>query len=142
MARLPVVLIHHDTTTLDFSSHHALQGAGPIGDGDGTGFLQHNSLAFSPDGKRLLGLIFQQVFVRQPAPAGESAAARKSRQDRESLVWRHVAVARGVLSRSIPEFHDEIESNLDPKLTPTEWRRGGQPPRGSRLDRRRRPRRR
>src|SRR5215211_3821792 len=30
MARPPVVLIHHDTTTLDFSSHHALQGAGPI----------------------------------------------------------------------------------------------------------------
>jgi hypothetical protein len=87
MARLPLVLIHHDTTTLDFSSHHALQGAGPIGDGDGRGFLQHNSLAFSPDGKRLLGLIFQQVFVRQPAPANESAAARKSREGRESAVW-------------------------------------------------------
>jgi hypothetical protein len=43
--------------------------------------------------------------------------------DRESLVWRHVAIARGILSRSVPEYHDEIESNLDPQLTPTEWRR-------------------
>jgi hypothetical protein len=87
MTALPVVLIHHDTTTLDFSSHKALTGAGPIGDGDGTGFLQHNSLAFSPDGKRLLGLIHQQTFVRQPAPANESPAARKSRDGRESAVW-------------------------------------------------------
>ena len=87
MTRLPVVLVLHDTTTLDFSSHAALEGAGPIGDGGGAGFLQHNSLAFSADGPRLLGLIHQQLFVRRPAPAGESAAARKRRAGRESLLW-------------------------------------------------------
>jgi hypothetical protein len=43
--------------------------------------------------------------------------------DRESLVWRHVAVARGLLSRADPELREEINQNLDPKLTPTEWRR-------------------
>ncbi len=43
--------------------------------------------------------------------------------DRESLVWRHVAVARGILSQADPELAEEIEQNLDPKLTPTEWRR-------------------
>lgn len=43
--------------------------------------------------------------------------------DRESLVWRHVAVARGLLCRALPEFNDEIETNLDTQLTPTEWRR-------------------
>jgi hypothetical protein len=43
--------------------------------------------------------------------------------DRESLVWRHVAVARGILCRADPELREEIEQNLDPKLTPTEWRR-------------------
>jgi len=43
--------------------------------------------------------------------------------DRESLVWRHVATARGLLSRSVPELAAEIEENLDPRLTPTEWRR-------------------
>ena len=32
MTRAPLVLIVHDTTELDFSSHHALHDAGPIGD--------------------------------------------------------------------------------------------------------------
>lgn len=87
MTQLPLVLIHHDTSELDFTTHRALQGAGPIGDGGGTGFLQHNSLAFSPHNTSLLGLIRQQVFVRTPAPPCEGAAARKSREDRESRIW-------------------------------------------------------
>ncbi len=44
--------------------------------------------------------------------------------DRESLVWRHVAVARGLLSVALPRLGDEIKAALDPELTPTEWRRG------------------
>jgi hypothetical protein len=43
--------------------------------------------------------------------------------DRESLVWRHVAVARGLLSPWIPEFATAAEKGLDPSLSPTEWRR-------------------
>ena len=43
--------------------------------------------------------------------------------DRESLVWRHVATARGLLSNAMPEFLEEIENHLDPQLGPTEWRR-------------------
>jgi len=43
--------------------------------------------------------------------------------DRESLVWRHVAVARGVLSREIPHFAERIDQDLDPSSTPTQWRR-------------------
>jgi hypothetical protein len=43
--------------------------------------------------------------------------------DREPLVWRYVASARGLLSRQIPAFQAEIERGLDPSLTPTEWRR-------------------
>ncbi len=43
--------------------------------------------------------------------------------DRESLVWRHVAVARGLLGPWMPELQKEIEGGLDPKLSPTEWRR-------------------
>jgi Transposase DNA-binding/Transposase Tn5 dimerisation domain len=95
MAGLPVVLVHHDTTTLDFTSHPALQGAGSIGDGNGTGFLQHNSLAFGPDGRRLLGLVHQQFIARQPAPANESPAARKSRPGRESQLWLNGITAPG-----------------------------------------------
>jgi hypothetical protein len=52
-----------------------------------------------------------------------SAAWRLLLADRESLVWRHVAVARGILARADVELAEEIEAHLDPKLTPTEWRR-------------------
>ncbi|MCG8554741.1 MAG: serine/threonine protein kinase [Proteobacteria bacterium] len=50
-------------------------------------------------------------------------AWRRLLADRESLVWRHVAVARGLLSRALPELSDVIQRHLAPALTPTEWRR-------------------
>ncbi|HEX5099196.1 MAG TPA: serine/threonine-protein kinase [Polyangiaceae bacterium] len=43
--------------------------------------------------------------------------------DREPLVWRHAATARGLLSAVAPEFQTEIEAGLDESLTPTQWRR-------------------
>lgn len=44
--------------------------------------------------------------------------------DRESLVWRHVAVARGLVAPWMPEARKQIEASLKQGLTPTEWRRG------------------
>lgn len=44
--------------------------------------------------------------------------------DRETLVWRHVAVARGLLCQVMPAFVDETRSMLTPEQTVTEWRRG------------------
>lgn len=43
--------------------------------------------------------------------------------DRESLVWRHAAAARGLLSGAIPAWAEAIEAGLAPELSPTEWRR-------------------
>ncbi|HJL14683.1 MAG TPA: protein kinase [Sandaracinaceae bacterium LLY-WYZ-13_1] len=43
--------------------------------------------------------------------------------DRESLVWRHVATARGLLSEHAVHLADEIRTHLDEGLTATEWRR-------------------
>ena len=43
--------------------------------------------------------------------------------DRESLVWRHVAVARGLLAAAAPARAAEIERDLSPRLGPSEWRR-------------------
>src|SRR5579883_1462542 len=85
MADVAVALIVHDTTQLDFTSHRALRGTGPIGKGGGRGFLQHNSLAILPDGQ-LLGLAHQQLVLRQPAPPGETQAQRHKRR-RESHLW-------------------------------------------------------
>jgi eukaryotic-like serine/threonine-protein kinase len=43
--------------------------------------------------------------------------------DRESLVWRHAAAARGLLSGAIPAWAEAIDAGLAPELSPTEWRR-------------------
>jgi Transposase DNA-binding/Transposase Tn5 dimerisation domain len=86
MGRHELVLILHDTSELDFTDHPALQGAGPIGDGRGRGFLQHNSLAVLPRPRQVLGLAYQQLCVRRPAPKGESDSQRHKRQ-RESALW-------------------------------------------------------
>jgi hypothetical protein len=43
--------------------------------------------------------------------------------DREPLVWRHAAIARGLLASVDDALKNQIEECLDEKLTPTEWRR-------------------
>jgi hypothetical protein len=43
--------------------------------------------------------------------------------DREPLVWRHAAVARGLLACVDDRLRGEVEVGLDPALSPTEWRR-------------------
>jgi hypothetical protein len=94
LARAPLALILHDTTELDFTTHHALTGTGPVGDGGGRGFLQHNSLAVLPQPRQVLGLAFQQLSVRRPAPPGDNSQRRKKR-DRESALWRQGIAAPG-----------------------------------------------
>jgi hypothetical protein len=44
-------------------------------------------------------------------------------KDREPLVWRHVATARGLLAAILPRLDAEIGEGMHPDLTPTEWRR-------------------
>jgi hypothetical protein len=51
------------------------------------------------------------------------AAFRRLLVDRESLVWRHAASARGLLSVVDSGFTEEIDRGLSEKLGPTEWRR-------------------
>jgi eukaryotic-like serine/threonine-protein kinase len=43
--------------------------------------------------------------------------------DREPLVWRSAAIARGLLAAMDREVQDEVEKELDPALGITEWRR-------------------
>jgi hypothetical protein len=93
MSQSPRVLVIHDTTELDFTSHRALRGTGPLGTGGGRGLLQHNSLAILPDGQ-LLGLAHQQLEPRQPAPPGETPAQRRKRR-RESHLWADGIAALG-----------------------------------------------
>jgi len=59
------------------------------------------------------------VFTR----AGVREAWLRLLGDRESLVWRHVAIARGLLAHAQASFGREIERDLAPSLEPTRWRR-------------------
>jgi hypothetical protein len=94
MEQHALVLILHDTSEMDFTDHSALRGAGPIGDGKGRGFLQHNSLAVIPAPRQVLGLAYQQLRVRREAPAEERSATRKKRE-RESEMWLEGVHATG-----------------------------------------------
>ena len=51
------------------------------------------------------------------------AAYKRLLDDRETLVWRYVAITRGLIAGWIPELRAEIVDGLKEKLTPTEWRR-------------------
>lgn len=82
------VLLVQDTSSLNFTRHHATRGLGPIGDSQGRGFMVHSTLAVSPSGSgAVLGMAYQMVFCRQPTP-GEETRAERRRRDRESEVWR------------------------------------------------------
>ncbi len=48
---------------------------------------------------------------------------RRLLSDREPLVWRHAAVARGLLASVDRQAREDVELALDPGLSPTEWRR-------------------
>ncbi len=51
------------------------------------------------------------------------AAWERLLRDREPLVWRHVAIARGLLAAVVARFDAELVDGLRPDLSPTEWRR-------------------
>lgn len=93
MGQHKLVLIVHDTSELDYTGHPALRGVGPIGDGNGTGFLQHNSLAVVPKPRQVLGLAYQQLRTRKPVPR-ESTFRRRKRK-RESELWLNGIRASG-----------------------------------------------
>lgn len=82
------ILNIHDTTELDYTGHTAIHDElGPIGTGKQRGLLQHNSIAFDPEGKQILGLIHQQLVKRQERPPGETRTERADRPIKESRLW-------------------------------------------------------
>jgi len=67
------VLILHDTTELDYTGLKSITDLGSIGNGGCRGYLCHNSLAFDPERREVLGLVSQictaaSVSVPRKAP--------------------------------------------------------------------------
>jgi hypothetical protein len=84
-----VVLVVHDTTTLDYSSLTSLAPVlGQIGDGHGRGYLCHNTLAVAAASQEVLGLANQILFHRPDVPPGETKKQRQQRETRESRLWK------------------------------------------------------
>ena len=83
----PVVLLVQDGTELDLTNHHKMTCLGPVGNGGGSGLLLQTVLAIVPERREVLGCASQEVFVRQPIPAGETRRKRRQRAERETDVW-------------------------------------------------------
>jgi hypothetical protein len=81
-----VALVLHDTTELDYSKKKSLKLAA-IGNGHGSGYLCHNSLAVNPESREVYGLVSQILHQRVAVPRGESVKAKRERQSRESRLW-------------------------------------------------------
>jgi hypothetical protein len=87
--RQNLVLLVQDTTEVEYSHHPKTEGLGPIGNGDGRGYLLQTVLAVLPDPWQVLGLAAQQPFLRQPRPKRQRCAQRPARE-RERQIWRRM----------------------------------------------------
>lgn len=81
------VLVIHDTTELDFTTHKSLERLGQIGSGSRRGYLAHHSLAVDPATREVLGLCNQVLHRRAKVSKTETNAQRRRRTSRESLLW-------------------------------------------------------
>lgn len=81
------VLVLHDATEMDFTTHRSLEDLGQIGNGHHRGYIAQNSLAVDPKTREVLGLCNQVLHHRDNVPAKETLAQKRKRESRESLVW-------------------------------------------------------
>src|SRR5882672_10338045 len=97
------IVMIQDTTYLSYRHHEEVEDLGPIGNSTGAeGLLVHSALAVSLESNETLGLMYQKVWARQPAPAEESRWQRRHRP-RESQCWTETlrAVRQTGMSRMI-----------------------------------------
>jgi hypothetical protein len=81
------VLVLHDSTELDYTTHFALDGIGQIGNGHHRGYICHNSLAVDPKNREVLGLLGQILHRRPKVGKKETQKQRRERESRESRLW-------------------------------------------------------
>jgi hypothetical protein len=81
------VLILHDATELDFTTHASLAELGQIGNGNHRGYITQNSLAVDPETREVLGLCNQVLHRRAKVRKNETTAQKRKRKTRESLLW-------------------------------------------------------
>src|SRR5436190_3465082 len=97
-----VTLVLHDTTELDYSGLKAIKDLGSIGGDLNRGLLCHNSLAYDPQQREVLGLANQILHRRRckrkakgAKKKREGVKQKRERSDRESRLWIRGAEAVG-----------------------------------------------
>jgi hypothetical protein len=81
------VLVIHDSTELDFTTHKSLDRLGQIGSGSRRGYIAHHSLAVDPQTREVIGLCNQVLHRRAKVSKKETNAQKRKRTSRESLLW-------------------------------------------------------
>lgn len=101
-----VVLSVQDTTSLNYHTHPATKGLGPINTHtDGTqGIKLHDTVAFTPAGTPL-GVIDAQCWARDPIPADAKAVSSNKRavEETEALRWLTSYLQTARLQALLPE---------------------------------------
>ena len=87
-----VVLCNQDTTSFNYSTHHAVEGLGPIGDkkSNAQGILMHSCLATTVEGLPL-GLLSVKLWTRPPHNDKKKIPPHEKKQrpieEKESIRW-------------------------------------------------------
>jgi len=83
-----IVLALQDTSSLNYSTHPATQGLGPIGTRGqrSIGLLSHSTLAVTPSGQAL-GVIHHQCHARSAEVGSAKSRHQKPVQQKESVKW-------------------------------------------------------
>ncbi|NQT36548.1 MAG: IS4 family transposase [Planctomycetes bacterium] len=81
------VLVLHDATELDYTTHRSLEDLGQISKGYHRGYIAQNSLAVDPCTREVIGLLQQVLHHRVHVPEKEGTAQKRERESRESLLW-------------------------------------------------------
>ena len=99
-----VILAVQDTTFIDYSTHRATEGLGPLhtkGDG-GYGMLCHGTLAFTPE-RLPLGVLSLRLWARDPDQRQRRATRRQRPiQDKESQKWIDSVRTVAALKHHVP----------------------------------------
>ena len=97
-----VILAVQDTTFIDYSTHLATDGLGPLHAKGGYGMVCHGTLAFTP--QRLpLGVLSLRLWARDVNKPKQSATRRsRAIEDKESLKWIDSVQAVAALKARLP----------------------------------------
>jgi hypothetical protein len=83
----PLVVVVQDTTSLNYVSHPATAGLGPLENAYTRGFVLHSALAVSAEGEPL-GLVHQETWARDEGEPDAAEGDERSWAQRESYKWQ------------------------------------------------------